>query len=220
MLHHKLVPWHNPKSPISETYRILRTNIQFMDIDSKIKTILITSPGPNEGKSLTTSNLAISIAQNNNKVLVIDGDLRKPVLHNLFDVPSRPGVTDVLLGHVELSEAIKETGIKNLSILTSGPLPPNPAEMVGSARMKQLIREAGNMADVVLIDSPPIMPVTDGALLATAVDGVIMVIARGITKKDQALKAKNIIINSQTRILGIVFNRSGTQRKGYYYYYR
>jgi capsular exopolysaccharide synthesis family protein len=219
MLHHKLVTWHNPKSPVAETYRILRTNIQFMNIDRKIKTILITSPGPNEGKSLTTSNLAVSMAQNNNKVIIIDADLRKPVLHDMFNVSSRAGVTDVLLGHAELSSALKETGIENLSILPSGLLPPNPAEMIGSARMKQLIRQTEDLADVVLIDSPPLMPVADGALLAAAVDGVILVIARGLTKIDQALKAKDIITSSQSRLLGMVFNKSGVKRSGYYYYH-
>ncbi|MBF7081419.1 CpsD/CapB family tyrosine-protein kinase [Desulfallas sp. Bu1-1] len=219
MLHHKLVTWHNPKSPVAETYRILRTNIQFMNIDRKIKTILITSPGPNEGKSLTTSNLAVSMAQNNNKVIIIDADLRKPVLHDVFNVSSRAGVTDVLLGHAELSSALKETGIENLSILPSGLLPPNPAEMIGSARMKQLIRQTEDLADVVLIDSPPLMPVADGALLAAAVDGVILVIARGLTKIDQALKAKDIITSSQSRLLGMVFNKSGVKRSGYYYYH-
>ncbi|SFQ98715.1 CpsD/CapB family tyrosine-protein kinase [Desulfoscipio geothermicus] len=219
MLYHKLVAWHDPKSPIAETYRILRTNIQFMSIDSKIKSVLITSSSPNEGKSLTTSNLAISMAQNNNKVIIIDGDLRKPVLHDLFDVSSGPGVTDVLLGQVEITSALQETVVENLRVLTSGQLPPNPAEMVGSARMKQLIREAENIADVVLIDSPPLLPVTDGALLAAGVGGVIIVITRGLTKKNQAIKAKEIINSSQARLLGMVFNKSGTERKGYYYYY-
>jgi capsular exopolysaccharide synthesis family protein len=190
-----------------------------MNIDRKIKTILITSPGPNEGKSLTTSNLAVSMAQNNNKVIIIDADLRKPVLHDMFNVSSRAGVTDVLLGHAELSSALKETGIENLSILPSGLLPPNPAEMIGSARMKQLIRQTEDLADVVLIDSPPLMPVADGALLAAAVDGVILVIARGLTKIDQALKAKDIITSSQSRLLGMVFNKSGVKRSGYYYYH-
>jgi len=219
MLNHKLVTWHNPKSPIAETYRILRTNIQFMDIDSNMKSILVTSAGPNEGKSLTTSNLAISIAQNNNKVIVIDADLRKPTLHSIFGVSANPGVTNVLLGQIELSSALQETDIENLSILTSGPLPPNPAEMVGSAKMNELIQKAGDLADVVIIDSPPLMPVTDGALLAAAVNGVVMVIAKDLTRKDQAMKAKDIIASSQTKLLGIVFNMSGAERKGYYYYY-
>lgn len=219
MSNYELVTWHNPRSPIAETYRMLRTNIKFMDLDGKIKAILITSTGQNEGKSLTASNLAISMAQNNNRVLIIDADLRKPVLHDIFNVASSPGITEVLLGHAELQFALKETGVDNLNILTSGHLPPNPAEIVGSGKMKQLIREAGRLADIVIIDSPPLIPVTDSALLAAAVDGVILVITRGSTRINQALKAKNIILNSKARLLGMVFNKSGNEGRESYYSY-
>lgn len=219
MSNYELVTWHNPRSPIAETYRMLRTNIKFMDLDGNIKAILITSTGQNEGKSLTASNLAISMAQNNNRVLLIDADLRKPVLHDIFKVASSPGITEVLLGHAELPSALKETDVENLSILTSGHLPPNPAEIVGSGKMKQLIREAGRLADIVIIDSPPLMPVTDAALLATAADGVLLVIARGLIRINQVIKAKNIILNSKARLLGMVFNKSGSEAGGSYYYY-
>ena len=158
---YKLVVHTDPKSPVSEAYRTLRTNIQFLSLDNPIKTIIVTSAGPGEGKNTTVINLAIAMAQSGSKVLLIDGDLRKPALHRIFSIPNEPGLTYVLVSGLSYKEGISSTYIEGLEILPVGIIPPNPSELLASDKMKQLLKEVGMDYDFVLMDSSPAAVVTD-----------------------------------------------------------
>jgi len=220
MTEEKLIVLNNPKSPITEAYRILRTNIQFSSLDKPLKTVLITSPGPNEGKSLTTANLAATFAQSGQQVLIIDGDLRRPTQHKIFGLKNLKGLTNILLGEVSLEEALQSPEeTSGLKLLTTGPLPPNPAELLGSQRMKQLIKSISDISDVVFIDTPPVVAVTDAALLAAEVDGVLLVLGAGEARIEMAKKAKELLSNVKANILGTILNKISTDGHDYYYYY-
>jgi protein-tyrosine kinase len=161
---YKLVVHTDPKSPVSEAYRTLRTNIQFLSLDNPIKTIIVTSAGPGEGKTTTVINLAIAMAQSGSKVLLIDGDLRKPALHRIFSIPNEPGLTYVLVSGLSYKEGISSTYIEGLEILPVGIIPPNPSELLASDKMKQLLKEVGKDYDFVLMDSSPAAVVTDACI--------------------------------------------------------
>ncbi|SHH38196.1 CpsD/CapB family tyrosine-protein kinase [Desulfosporosinus lacus] len=215
-----LITHEETKSPISEAYRTLRTNVQFTSVDSKTKKIMITSSGPREGKSTTVANLAVSIAQSGKSVLVIDADLRNPTQHKLFQLGNFEGLSSFLVQDQEDSHNfIKETEIPGVKVLTGGPIPPNPAELVGSQRMKRLIEEVSEQFDVVLIDTPPIIAVTDAAILAQQVDGVILVLAAGEVNKEYAQLAKEQLDKVGAKILGAVLNKADMNTSDYYYYY-
>ncbi len=214
-----LVSLSNPKSPISEAYRTLRTNIQFSSFDKELKTISITSSGPGEGKTTSISNLAITIAQTDKTVLLIDADLRKPQVHRVFQLNNPKGLTNVLAQQIPLEEVVKETRIPGLHILTSGPKPPNPSELLGSNAMKEFIKAVSQKYDMVLIDSPPVGVVTDGAILATVVDGTILVVSSGKTYIEEAQRSKQLLQNVKANILGVVLNRIPVNGRGYYGYY-
>lgn len=209
----------DPRSPVSESYRSLRTNVDFSAVDGKMQVIMVTSAGPGEGKSTTIGNLAITYAQAERRVLLIDADMRKPTEHHTFDVSNRLGLSSVLSQQSGVGEAIQSTQIPNLSVLTSGPIPPNPAEMMASNRMTQLMEELRGMFDVILIDSPPILAVTDAQLLSVRCDGVIFVIDQGKLKKEYALKAKANLEKAGAKILGVVLNNVKRKKNEYYYYY-
>ena len=219
----QLVTFLNPKSPISEAYRILRTNIQFSSLDKPIRTLLVTSANPSEGKSTTASNLAAVMAQTGQKVVLIDTDLRRPVIHKVFNVPNNIGLTSALLTPPDpttLAHLIQPTEIKNLSVLTSGPLPPNPSELLGSHRMGDLIEALKSVADIVIFDSPPALAVTDSAVLARQLDGVLLVVDSGETREPLARRAIEELSKVGAHILGVALNRlSPTNTDGYYYYY-
>jgi capsular exopolysaccharide synthesis family protein len=208
----------NPKSPISEAYRILRTNIQFSNVDQALKTILFTSAGPAEGKSSTVVNLAHVMAQAGKNVLIIDADLRKPAQHKIFGLENLKGLSNTLIGEASLAHAVK-TDQEGLSIMTSGPIPPNPAELLGSKRMKQVIQVAVNTYDIVLIDSPPIIAVTDASVLAQNMDGVILVLAAGEVTREYAVQAKERLDKVGAKIIGTVLNKVDMKSKEQYYYY-
>ena len=214
-----IITLSNPKSPISESYRSLRTNIQFAGVDHELKTIMVTSTGPSEGKSTTIANLAVTMAQSERKTLLIDADLRKPTIHHTFDLNHRFGLTTLLAGQSSMEESVQETTIANLSVMASGPIPPNPAEMLNSKAMKRFIQEASLRYDQVLFDAPPIIAVTDPQILASLVDGVILVIDSGKTNKDVAVKAKMQLENVKANIIGVVLNNKEMSGDGYYYYY-
>ncbi|MBB6693254.1 CpsD/CapB family tyrosine-protein kinase [Cohnella xylanilytica] len=215
-----LISVADPRSPISEAYRSLRTNIDFSSIDEKIQVILVTSAGPGEGKSTTIGNLAVTYAQSERKVVLIDADMRKPTEHHTFDVSNRIGLSSILSQQSSLDNAIQATNIENLSIITSGPIPPNPAEMMASKRMETLLQDLKNRFDIVLIDSPPLLAVTDAQIISTKVDGVIFVMDQGKVKRDIARKAKSGLDKVGARILGVVLNNIKRQKnEGYYYYY-
>lgn len=207
-----------PKSPISEQYRTIRTNIQFSTVDEAIRSIVVTSAAPGEGKSTTVSNLAVVFAQQGKKVLLIDADLRKPTTHYTFQLMNTKGLTNVLTKQIHFHEAIQDTVMENLNILTSGPIPPNPSELLASNAMKQLLEEAYKLYDLVLFDSPPILTVTDAQVLANLSDGSIMVTSSGFTDKDAAVKAKELLENAKSKLLGAILNNKQVNEKSYYYY--
>ncbi|GAF08063.1 tyrosine-protein kinase EpsD [Paenibacillus pini JCM 16418] len=185
-----LVTAANPKSPASEGYRALRTNIQFSTLDKHIRTIMIASAQMNEGKTTTVSNLAVTYAQEGKKVVVIDADLHKPSLHHVFIQPNHVGLTSLLSGQQQLEDVLCKTAIDNLSLITSGPIPPNPSELLGSKYMSELLKQLKDEFDVILFDSSPILAVTDALIVSAYCDGVVLVVHGGKVKKGAVQKAK------------------------------
>lgn len=180
---------------------------------------MVTSAGPREGKSSTVANLAVSMAQAGKSILVIDADMRNPTQHKLFGLSNLEGLSGSLVQDQGCQAYIQETAVLGVSVLTGGPIPPNPAELVGSQRMKRLIEEVSEQYDVVLIDTPPVVAVTDAAILAQEVDGVILVLAAGEVNKDFALRAKELLDKVGAKILGAVLNKADMKTSEYYYYY-
>jgi non-specific protein-tyrosine kinase len=203
-----LVTLRDPSSMAAEAYRTLRTNIQFSSLDKPIQTLLATSTAPDEGKSTTLANLAVTIAQAEQRVILVDCDLRRPSVHTLFDVPNEQGLTTTILAQVEGPLPLQATSVPGLSLLTSGPLPPRPADLLGSRRMEQLIARLRNEADIVLFDTPPVVAVTDAAVLATRVDGVLLVLQAGQTRRDRAREARQKLEKVKANIIGVVLNNA------------
>ncbi len=210
---------NNPKSGVAEAYRSLRTNIQFYNVGERVRRILVTSAGPSEGKSTTSANLAITFAQAGNRVIIIDCDLRRPFLHRVFQVSNLIGLTNVMVGESTLEEVLRPTEVPGLSVLTSGPIPPNPAEMLGAARMREVLEQLSDLADVIIIDSPPVIAVTDASVLAPLSDGVVLVVGSGTVNREMAQRAKAQLEAVRAKILGVVLNGVETNGSGYYYYY-
>jgi protein-tyrosine kinase len=214
-----LIAADDPKSPISEQYRTIRTNIQFSFIDQTMRSLMITSAGPEEGKSTTVANLAVAFAQQGKKVLLIDADLRKPTVHYTFHLNNYIGLTNVLTNSVNLLSACQETRVGNLFVLTSGPIPPNPAELLGSKAMEICLQEAYTHFDLVIFDTPPVLAVTDAQILSNQCDGTILVIASGKTEVDASVKAKELLLAANAKLLGVVLNQKKQKEGQYYYYY-
>lgn len=214
----KLVAAVDPKSPVSEQYRTVRTNIQFSSIDEELKSILITSAGPGDGKSTTAANMAVVFAQQGKRVLLVDADLRKPTAHYTFNVTNTYGLTNVLTRQLPLGEAVKQSMEPDLHILTSGPIPPNPAELLGSRGMEKLLEEICQTYDLVLFDTPPVLAVTDSQVLANLCDGTILVVSSGKTDTDEAAKAKEQLLAAKAKLLGVILNNKKFKRENYYYY--
>ena len=213
-----LIAYSNPRSPVAEAYRQLRTNIQFSTLDKPLRTLLVTSTSPEEGKSTTLANLAITIAQTGSTVILADCDLRRPTIHQLFGVKNGTGLTSVLIDSSVKEFPFQDSGIPNLRLLPSGPLPPNPSELLGSRRMTELIDQLKEEADFVLFDSPPIVAVTDAAVLATKMDGVLLVIKAGTTKRELAKKAKDLLERVNANLLGVVLNNVRYETGLHHYY--
>ncbi len=211
----KILINEEPKSPVAEAYRTLRTNIQFSGVEKEIRSIVVTSSGASEGKTTTSCNLAVAFAQSGKTVLLVDADLRKPKLHHHFDISNSMGLTKVLLED-ELRGYTVNSKIKNLTLLTAGVTPPNPSEMLGSTRMKNLLNKAKETYDMVIIDSPPVGYVTDASLLSSFVDGTILVVATGQTEVKAAQYAKQQLENVNANILGTVISKIPTNGGGYY----
>jgi capsular exopolysaccharide synthesis family protein len=215
-----LITENNPKSPISEGYRMLRTNIEYSSIDQSLQIIMVTSSKPSEGKSTTCANLAVAFAQTNKRVLLIDADLRKPTQHQIFGKSNRIGLTTALFHQKELRDVIQLTNTDNLSFIPAGPTPPNPSELLSSTRMATLLETIKGMYEVIIIDTPPIMFVTDAQIVAAQSDGVVLVIDSGKVKKEVALKAKASLDHVKAKLIGIVLNNiSRNHSDSYYYYY-
>lgn len=218
----KLVAVKEPLSPVVEAYRILRTNIQFTAVDKQVNMLLMTSAGPSEGKSVTLANLAVVMAQSGKRVIIIDTDLRRPVQHKIFGIPNRHGFSDVILDPEQgLKDYLQTTEVENLRILTSGSLPPNPAELLASKRMIELIELLKNDADIVMFDSPPALVVTDAVILSTRLDGVILITDVGRTRAPDTYQAVEELRRVDANLLGVVLNRLNVRRRdyGYYHYY-
>lgn len=211
-----LITLREPGSAAAEAYRTLRTNILFSSLDRPLHTLLVTSTAPDEGKSTTLANLAVTMAQAEQRVLVVDCDLRRPSLHTIFGVRNEQGLTSAILEQGEGPLPAQESGVPGLSILTSGPLPPRPADLLGSRRMVALIERMRAAADIVLFDTPPVVAVTDAAALAPRVDGVLLVLQAGQTRRDRAREARLLLEKVKANIVGVVLNGARLER-GYTY---
>jgi capsular exopolysaccharide synthesis family protein len=212
-----LVTARSPRSIAAEAYRTLRTNIQFSSLDTDLRTVLVTSAAPDEGKTTVLANLAITFAESGRKVIVVDADLRRPTLHELFGLNDAPGITDMILDE-QLEPPLQATMIPNLRLLASGPLPPNPSELLASERMSRVIGRLSELADVVLFDSPPASAVSDAAVLAARLDGVLLVVFSGRTRRDRARQAKEQLERVGARLLGVILNNARLERDAYAYH--
>jgi len=199
----RLIVKNKPKSHISEAYRTLRSNIEISSLDKPLNTIMITSAVPQEGKTSTTVNLALTIAESGEKVIIIDANLRLPVIHKVFNSDNKPGLTNVLVGNKKLSEVIKKADEinSNLYYITSGPIPPNPSELLGSKKMKTVIEELKQQADTIIFDTPPTIGFADSLILANQLDGVILVLGSGQITRDAAKQAKALLEKAKANIL-------------------
>ena len=217
----RLISHYDPKSTVAEAYRTLRTNIQFMNPDQPLKSLVVSSGGPGDGKSTTVANIAITFANLEKKVLLIDGDLRKPILHKVFDVSRGPGLTHRLIQDLNDQDVIRETHVPNLYLVTCGDVPPNPSELLASQKLKDFIVRMKAEYDIVLIDSPPIIAVTDASILSTLTDAIMLVVNSGST--DQRVLKRSIDLLSQvnTNLIGAVLNSVNISAgyDSYYYYY-
>ncbi len=216
----KLVTAIAPRSPISEAYRVLRTNIQYASLDKPLKSILVTSAGPYEGKSVTAANLAIAMALVGQRTILVDADFRKPMQHRLFNLSNDIGLANALIAQSELDRFVRPTRIENLRVLTTGMSLPNPAEVLASERMRSLVEQLQQEADIIIFDSPPCLPVADPAILARLADGVILVIDSVRAHRDAAVRAKGIMEKAGATLLGVVLNRFRPQAGGSHYYYQ
>jgi non-specific protein-tyrosine kinase len=211
-----LITLTDPRSPVSEAYRTLRTNLSFYSLDNPIRTLVVTSPATGEGKSTTIANLAVTMAQSGRRTILVDCDLRRPSLHTLFDARSEPGFTNMVLDDTEAP--LQKTGVENLWLLASGTKPPNPADMLGTQKVDKVIEKLMAQADIVLFDAPPIMAVTDAAVLGAKVDGVLLVIGAGKTRRDHAERAKELLEKAKVRIVGATLtNAPKDSSMGAYY---
>ncbi len=223
----QLIVHEDTKSPISEAYRTLRTNIQFSKVDGSLRRIMLTSSGPGEGKSTTTANLAVAMAQSGKRTILIDCDLRKPVQHKIFGKTNR-GLTNILVDDAplqtmietgQINKYIQDTVVDNLRLISSGPIPPNPSELLYSTKMQEVLDYWTTQADLVIIDAPPVIAVTDACVLASKVDGIVLVLDTTSIRPEMAQRAKELLLKANGRILGVVLNRVEIQQEYSYYYY-
>lgn len=212
-----LITLTNPRSPASEAYRTLRTNLIFSSINEPLHTLVVTSPAPEEGKSTALANLAVTLAQGGKSTLIVDCDLRRPSQHHIWGVAREPGLTNVMLDDLKKPPLV-ETGIENLRLLAAGTLPPNPADLLGSPRMDALVDKLKRDADFLLFDAPPVIAVTDAALLAAKLDGVLLVLRAGGTRRDHAERARELLERLNVRIVGAVLTNAQVDSQASTYY--
>ncbi|MBN1934412.1 MAG: CpsD/CapB family tyrosine-protein kinase [Anaerolineae bacterium] len=232
-----------PRSPAAEAFRALRTNIQFSSVDKPVRTLAITSSNPEEGKSVLAANLAVTMAQLGRSVVIIDADMRRPRQHDIFDLENSRGLSNVILepqpdlstyswrltyerlsrrflesdGEIDI-ERDESAWIGDLRVITSGPIPPNPADLLGSGRMEALIESLKDQADVIIFDTPPVLAVTDAVVLATRVDGVLLVNDARRTRRGMVRRAVGHLRQVGAPLLGVVLNRVSSSGDGYYTY--
>lgn len=214
-----LITLTRPSSVISEQFRTIRTNIHFSMIDTDLKSLAITSAGPGAGKSTISANLAVSFANEGKKVLLVDTDMRKPTVHKTFHLQNYNGLTTILTDRtVDLSTIVHHLETENLYVITSGAIPPNPAELLASKRMEEIKLELESVFDLVIFDLPPVIAVTDAQIIASKTDGTIFVVNKGGADKEMVLKSKELLDKVQANVLGAVFNRVETENDRYQYY--
>ena len=202
-----LVTLTDPRSPASEAYRALRTNLSFYSLEQPVRTLVVTSPAAGEGKSTTVANLAVTMAQSGRRTILVDCDLRRPTLHEVFELAMTPGLTNLTLD--EVSEMpLQQTAVENLWLLSSGTKPPNPADLLGAKRMDQIIADLAGRADIVLFDAPPVMAAADAAILGAKVDGILLVIQAGKTRRDHSERARELLEKARVRIVGVALTNA------------
>lgn len=215
----RVISLDNPKSPIAEAYRGIRTNIEFSDLDKKLKTICITSSHQGEGKSTVIANLAVSFANLDKKVLLLEGDLRNPSVHRMFNISNIHGLTDVLFGKKSFLECVHPTKLKNLNVLTCGATPINPSEMLSSKTMREFIESLKEAYDYIFIDAPPIGIVTDAGVISTYSDGVVFVAGANEVDANLAKLSKERLEKVNANVLGVVLNKFDVSKNSGYEYY-
>ncbi|ALZ64664.1 Tyrosine-protein kinase YwqD (plasmid) [Bacillus cereus] len=212
------IVYEQPGSFVAEQYRNIRTSIEFTSVDKRIRSLMVTSSNASEGKTTTAVNIAIAFAQQDKKVLLIDADLRKPVLHQMMQVDNSFGLTSVLTRSKNLETCVKHTKIENLDILPCGPIPPNPSELLGARSMKDMLSEAYGTYELLIFDTAPILLVTDAKIMANQCDASVLVIRSGVTEKGSALKGKKELDSAEGKLLGVILNDKETQGEEDYYY--
>jgi capsular exopolysaccharide synthesis family protein len=219
----KLIVARQPRSPIAEAYRVIRSNIDFARPDDAIRTLVITSSSPSEGKTITTANIAATMAQAGKRVILVDADLRRPTMHKIFNLSNSRGVTTAITmgrnGADSISDHLTRTNVDNLYLMPSGPLPPNPADILGSEDMVNLIKELRELADIVIFDSPPVLAVADPSLLARICDATLLVVLANSTRVDALKTAYERLSQSRANLMGVIMNRISASETGYYHYY-
>jgi capsular exopolysaccharide synthesis family protein len=204
-----LITLTDPRGPAAEAYRTLRTNLTFAALDKPLQTLVVTTAAPDDEKAKVLANLAVTMAQSEQRTILVEADLRRPSLHKVFGVASEPGLTTMLVDESTLNAPpLQETGVANLWLLPSGPLPPNPSDLLGSQRMEQAIATLKSRADIVIFDAPPIVSVTDGVVLGTKVDGVLLITSAGRTRREHTERAKELLERVHIRIVGSVLNNA------------
>ena len=212
-----LITIREPKSRFSEAYRTIRTGVLFASPDNPPKTIIITSPGPREGKTVTSANIAVTMAATGKNVLIIDADMRKPRMHKVLGVQNRLGLSNLLGGENDIALAMKKTPAPNLTLIPSGPIPPNPSELLDSHRMEKLLDLLRERFERIVIDCPPLISVTDAAILSGKTDGVILVVRAGTTTKDVLRRSAKQLSDVKARVIGTVLNFLDVNKSSYYY---
>jgi succinoglycan biosynthesis transport protein ExoP len=216
----EMIALHKPKSHISEAYKGLRTSVLFSFPDHSPKTLLITSSSPSEGKTITSVNLAITMAQAGSRVVMIDCDMRKPRLHRLLNMKNEKGISNLLVGHCQLEDVLQAGPVDNLKIITCGHCPPNPSELLVSSKLKTILDELKESFDHIIIDSPPVVAVTDSVIISRVVDGVILVIHGGVTSKEVIMRGQDLLKNVNAPLIGAIINNIDPGKRSYYYYYQ
>ena len=211
-----LITLVNPRSAVAEAYRTLRTNIQFSSLDEPLRTLLVASASADEGKSTTLANLAVTFAQAGRRTILVDSDLRRPSLHAIFGTPNDQGLTTMLLQD-DAPAPLVATPIEGLRLLPSGPIPPNPSELLASRRLEGAIARLRDDADLVLFDSPPALAVSDAAVLSRRVDGVVLVVRAGTTRREHAARARQVLERAGARLLGVVLTNASVEDAVYSY---
>ncbi len=220
----RLIAARAPRDPVSEAYRVLRTNLSFSAVDEELKTVLVTSSSPSEGKSTTAANLAVVLAQTGKRVVLVDADLRRPIQHKIFSTANNQGLTTAILDNsTPVAFHLQKTNMPDLELMTSGPIPPNPAELLNSHRMVQVIEDLLKEVDVVVFDTPPVMTVADATILAPRMHGTLLVVESGRTRRGALAQAFERLNTANAHMLGVVINKLNPRRlrgSGYYYKYQ